>query len=285
MKLKHAFRRIFAPLLFLFAFIVSSVLSARAQNAQNAPVYVAYTYYKIAPGRFEDYKNLATAYSKKINDYLIQQGNFMSWSLYDVLTPVGTSADYNVVSVSVSNKIESLLDLSVTGREMFAKNFPDLTVQQADSIMKRFSETRTLVKKEIYMAMSNTMQSNPMAKPSKYVEVDYMTPVPGKEAQYAKMETDKFLKVHQQRIAMNVIKGWVMLGKMFPSDSNDPTPYVTVNFVDDISAVTDGKYTEAVKKAWPNEDMAKLFAAINTVKKGQRTEVWKLVLTDSKQGS
>lgn len=272
----------FITLVFFTAFFVP----AQAQtNAAQQPVYVAYTYYKTAPGRFEDYKTLATTYSKKINDYLIQQGNFMSWSLYEVLTPIGTSAEYNLVSVSVSNKMENLLDLSITGKEMFAKNFPEMSAQQGDSIMKKFSETRTLVKKEIYEAMSNTMQSNPMLKPAKYVDVDYMTPVPGKEAQYAKMESDVFMKVHQQRIAMNVIKGWALLGKIFPSDSNDPAPYVTVNFFDDISAMMDGKYAEAVKKAWPTQDMTKLFASINTVKKAQRTEVWKLILTDSKQGN
>ena len=111
-----------------------------------------------------------------------------------------------------------------------------------------------------------------------------MTPVPGKEAQYAKLESDVFRPVHKQRMALNVIKGWELFQKVMPSDSNDPVPYITVNFYDDFSGMIDGKYAEAIKKVMPNRDINKLVQNMNAVKKAQRSEIWKLVENDDMQG-
>lgn len=240
---------------------------------------------KTTPGKFADYESLLHNYSKKIYDYLIQQGNGLSWSTYEVLMPSGTSAEYNVVGVTVSDKIDNLLDPGMTGKDLFAKALPNVSAQEADSAMKKFAEVRSLVKREIYMPRASTNENGPPTKsPAKYVQVDYMTPVPGKEAQYAKMESDVFGPVHKQRMALNVIKGWGLFEKIMPVDSNDPVPYIAVNFHDDFAGMLDGKYVEAIKKAMPNQDINKLVQNLNAVKKAQRSEVWKLVEYDSMQG-
>ena len=177
------------------------------------------TYMKTAPGKYNDYDSLLHNYSRKIYDYLIQQGTDLSGSTYEVLMPSGTSADYNVVGVTVSDKIDNLLDPTMTGKDLFAKALANASAQEADSVMKKFAEVRSMVKREIYIPRSSTNENGPPTKaPAKYVQVDYMTPVPGKEAQYAKMESDVFRPVHKQRVALNVIKGWELFEKVMPSD-------------------------------------------------------------------
>jgi hypothetical protein len=265
--------------------LLALVISANAQNSPP-PVYVSYSYLKTAPGKFDSYDSLLKTYSKKIVENEIKSGNLLQWTGYEVISPTGSKSDYNVVVVAVSNKFEMLLDPPGTAKEVMMKNFPGLSQSQRDDVSKKFSESRSLVKKEIYAVMTTTAENDgpPTKKPSKYVAVDYMTPIAGKEGEYATMEIEKFKPIHKERMKMGATLGWVMLRKVLPADSNDDAPFVTVNFYDDFSGMMNGKYEEAMKAVYPTEDATKVFDKINTVKKGQRVEVWKLMVSDSMQG-
>ena len=270
----------YLTLLLITGFFSASV----AQTTPPKPVYVSYTYLKALPGKFDAYDSLLRTYSKKIMDQEIKDGKYYQWAAYEVLMPTGEQADYNVVVVSVTDKIDMLLDPPGSPKETFAKNFPDLKEEKRGEIIKSYSGNRSLVKREIYSVVSSTgTDGPPTKKPSKYVQVDYMTPVSGKEADYVKMETETFKPVHLQRINLGALMGWVMLAKVLPGDTNDPAPFVTVNFYDNFDGMVNGKYDEAVKKAFPNTDADKIFAQIGNVKKGQRIEVWKLMVADTKQ--
>lgn len=262
------------------------VTLTQAQTTPPQPVYVGYTYIKTNPGKFDAYDSLLRNYTKKIFDAEIKNGNYYMWSTYEVLMPTGSEADYNVVGITVSSKIEMLLDPPGTPKELFAKTFPNLTAAQRDNIIKNYAANRTIVKREIYSVISSTGEDGPPTKtPAKYVQVDFMTPVAGKEQEYVKMESETFKPVHLQRMKLGAVKGWVLLGKVLPGDTNDPAPFVTVNFYDDFSGMMNGKYDEAVKSAYPDKDADKVFAQIGTVKKGQRIEVWKLMSNDTMQGT
>jgi hypothetical protein len=39
----------------------------------------------------------------------------------------------------------------------------------------------------------------------------------------------------------------------------------------------DGKYEQALKKAWPTQTIPKIMQTINSVKKAQKSELWKLI--------
>jgi hypothetical protein len=249
------------------------LLNANAQN-NGKPVYIAISYIKTAPGKFNDYLKLAQTTSKKVFSYEIQQQQMLGWYLYSVLMPSGTEAEYDVVGINVSSDLQQLLDPNTTGRDLLQKAMPDMSSQQIDSIMQQFGPTRSIVKREIYQALSGTNENTP---PSKYVEIDYMTPAAGKAADYVKMEETKFLPVHKQRMAMGALKGWRLAEKIMPSSTDDPYSFITANFYDNIDTMMNPKYAEAIKKAWPAEDMTKLFQQVNTVKKAQRNELWKLV--------
>jgi len=268
----------------LIMFLAFNV-SAEAQNTPP-PVYVSYSYIKTAPGKFDSYDSLLKTYSKKIVDNGIKKGDYLQWSGYEVLSPTGSQADYNVVVVMVSNKIEMLLDPPGTINELMTKNFPNLNQSQRDNVSKKYSEVRTLVKKEIYAVMSTTADNDgpPTKRPSKYITVDYMSPVPGKEGEYANMEIQTFRPIHKERMKLGATLGWVMLRKVMPGDSNDAAPFVTVGFYDNFAGMMDGKYEQAMKNVYPDQDATKVFDKINTVKKGQRVEIWKLMVADSMQG-
>jgi hypothetical protein len=258
---------------FLVAILSVCMVRATAQT-NNKPVFVSFTYMKTAPGKYNDYLNLARTISKPLQEYQVQQGKQLGWYLYEVLMPTGSEAEYNIIGVNVNTDMQQLLDPVITMREVFKKAFPQMTAQQEDSVIQQFNLLRSVVKREIYLHRSGTNEDGP---PAKYAEVDFMAPVQGKGADYAKMEEDKFLPVHKQRMALGALKGWRLAEKIMPASTDDPYPYITVNFYDNIDMMMDGKYPEAVKKAWPMQDATKLFQQVNTVKKGQKNELWKLV--------
>jgi hypothetical protein len=270
---------------YLILFLITGFfLTASAQTTPPKPTYVSYTYLKTLPGKFDAYDSLLRNYSKKIMDQEIKNANYYQWAAYEVLMPTGNQTDYNVVVVSVTDKIDMLLDPPGTMKEVFAKNFPDMNEARRSEVMGNYAAYRNVMKREIYTVVSSTgTDGPPTKKPSKYVQVDYMTPVAGKSAEYVKMETETFKPVHLQRMKLGALMGWVMLEKILPGDTNDPAPFVTVNFYDNFDGMVDGKYGEAVKKAYPTTDADKLFTQVGTVKKGQRIEVWKLMVADTRQ--
>lgn len=283
------FRRVCStPAQACFIIILTSLVFAMSVNAQDTrpPVYVSYSYIKTAPGKFDSYDSLLKTYSKKIVENGIKNGDYLQWSSYEVLSPTGSQADYNVVVIMVSDKIEMLLDPPGTVKELMAKNFPNLSQAQRDNVSKKFGEARTMVKREIYAVMSTTGENDgpPTKNAPKYITMDYMSPVPGKEGEYVTMEIEKFKPIHKERIKLGATQGWAMLRKVMPSDSNDAAPFVTVGFYDNFNGMMDGKYEQAMKAVYPTEDATKVFDKINTVKKGQRVEVWKLMVADSMRG-
>jgi hypothetical protein len=278
--------RLFRHILIFCSILLLPGIFTEAQSQSNAtkPVYVVYTYMKTLPGKFDAYDSLLRNTSKNIYSNQIQEGNYLSWSAYEVLMPSGSQVEYNVVGVTVSDKLDMLLDPPGTVKDLYAKTFPDLTSSQRDDLMKKYVESRTIIKREIYTVTSSTGDDGPPTKtPAKYVQVDYMTPAQGKQAQYVKMEKETFKPIHKQRMQLGALEGWVLLEKVMPYDSNDHTPYVTVNFYDSFSEMLDDKYNEAIKKAHPTLDMTKVMQTMNAVKKGQRSELWKLITTTDMQ--
>jgi hypothetical protein len=271
-------------LIAILLFTIALVTETTAQNNAPKPVYVAYTYIKTFPGKFDMYDSLLRTYTQKIFNHEVKEGSFYEWSTYEVLMPLGSAAEYDVVGVSVTDKLEMLLDPPGSQKEIFMKTFPDLGEAKMAQIVKDYADSRTIVRKEIYTVNSSTGGDGPPTKtPAKYVQVNYMTPVAGKNADYEKIERVTFKPIHMQRIKLNALKGWVLLQKLLPADTKDQAPYVTVDFYDDFSGMIDGKYEAAIKAAYPTSDINKMFQAVGAVKKDQRTEVWKLMMHSEEQ--
>jgi hypothetical protein len=269
----------------LVLLLTMSVCVHAQQANSKPPVYVGYLYIKTEPGKFDTYDSLLRNYTKKIFDSEVKAGDYLSWQIYEVLSPSGAQAEYNLVGVTVTTKFDLLLDPPGTNSEIFKKYFPNISDKQYAEIAKKYASSRTLVKREIYTQTSSTGDDGPPTQsPAKYVQVDFMTPQAGKRADYAKMEGETFKAIHKERIKLGALKGWVLLEKVLPGDTDDPAPFVTVNFYDDFNSMLNSKYEEAIKAAYPNSNIDKMFNEVNTVKKRQQIQVWKLMMADDKQG-
>lgn len=270
----------------LILFLTMNVCVHAQQANAKTPVYIGYLYIKTEPGKFDSYDSLLRNYTKVIFNKEVEAGDYLSWQMYEVLSPSGAQAEYDLVGVTVTTKFDLLLDPPGSNRELFKKYFPNTTDKQYAEIAKKYASSRTLVKREIYTENSSTSDDGPPTKsPAKYVQVDFMTPQPGKGADYAKIEGETFKTIHKERIKLGALKGWVLLEKLLPGDTEDPAPYVTVNFYDDFNSMLNGKYEEAIKAAYPNSDINKMFNDVNAVKKRQQVQIWKLLMADEKQGA
>jgi len=257
--------------------VLSSCLlfnSANAQTKTVQTVYVSVNYIKTQTGKQGEYLDLLKNYSKKIWESNFRQGRSFGTYVSTMILPSGASADYDISVITVSPDLAFLLDDSITQRVALRKLNPDYSDVFVQTIMDQYLQTRTLVKREIFEVVE---EIDPAAPPTKYYTVDYMKTLPGKEDDYVKLEKGLWMPVHKERIKMGVLTDWILLAKMMPYSFKEQYDYETVNFISGLNFLTDSKYTEAAKKAFPNQDINKSFASTDSTRTLVKEELWKSV--------
>ena len=262
-----------------FALLLSCIFILRysplsAQTTEQKPVYFSVSYIKVQPGKEAQYRALLKKYGKKINEYFYKSGTIMGWYMHEVLMPSGAATEYDYAAVNVSTHFKELVDDSISIRDVFKKVFSGMTDKMFDSIASQYQHARTVVKREIYKSVTGL---NPGAPPTKYVSLDFMKTLPGKDGDYEKMEKETWMPVHKERVNMGVIKDWELYQKILPYNTKDEFNYVTGQFFDDLSAVEDAKYMESFNKAWPGQDVNKFMQNTESTRTLVKNELWLLI--------
>jgi len=256
--------------------ILTVFLTPDSCSQGNAPtVYVGVNFIKVRPGKQGQYQQLIDKYGKKINEYFYKKDNLLGWYLYKTLVPSGSSVDYNYASVNVVTTLSSLLDPSVSSKEIIKKVFPEMSDKMISDLMAKYDSCREVVRSEIYVPVpgaSTGDSTNPA--PAKYMEVDMMRPTEGKTDDYIKMETDVFKPIHAERIKSGYLRSWGLYQRAFP-DERSGFEFVTVNFLDNLDKM--GGYEDAVKKVTPQTDINAMFKQTAATRTLIRSEIWKLV--------
>ena len=112
---------------------------------------------------------------------------------------------------------------------------------------------------------------------SKYVEIDYMKPYPGKTADYIKMETEVYFPIHQERIKLRALTNWGLYEKLLPYQFDSENDFITANFFDDLRSIIDPKYEAAFNSMPNNIDYIRLSGQVDQTRKMVRADLWKLV--------
>lgn len=262
-------------LLLSFFFLLQDLRSS-AQATERKPVYFSVTYIKVQPDKEKQYRELLKKYGKKINEYFYKNGTIMGWYMHQVIVPSGAASEYDYAAVDVSSDFKGLLADTISIRAVFKKVFPGMTDKMFDSIASQYQRVRTVVKREMYISVAD-LNMNPEAPPTKYVSLDFMKTMPGKEEDYEKMEKETWIPIHKERASMGVIKDWGLYQKILPSGAKEEYNYVTGQFFDDVSAVANPKYMEAFKKAWPGQDVGKFIQNTESTRTLVKNELWLLL--------
>ena len=275
-RLCRLFRITNGPLFFAFflgLFIFLPDNRSSAQTTDPKPVYVSVSYIKVHPEKETQYRELLKKYGKKINEYFYKNKIILGWYMHQVIMPSGSGAEYDYAAVNVSASLKSLLDDSVGIRAVFKKVFPATTDKMFDSIASQYQRARTIVKREVFRSVTG-LNMDPTAPPTKYVSLDFMKTLPGKAAEYEKMEKETWMPLHKERVNQGAIKDWQLFEKIMPYGAKEESDYVTVQFFNDLSTVENPKYMESFNKVWPGQDVNKFIQNTESTRTLVKNELW-----------
>jgi len=242
------------------------------------PVYTALTYIKVKPGKMDTYLELIRTYSKKAFQAQVKDGSILGWYLNKVLMPSGASTEYDLVGVTVTKNLQEVLDPVASQKQLFKKNFPNLTDKQVDEIIAKYNDIRSIVRREIYTDYTWASSPDGPGAPAKYVQVTFQQPKAGKLNESLNWEKNTWGPIHRACMEMGSMKNWAVFVLQMPIDVHNEYSYMTANFFDNLSQFeSDFKYNDAFKKAWPNMDVDKIMAQPGADKTPVRNEILRLV--------
>ncbi|KYP14516.1 hypothetical protein [Flavihumibacter sp. CACIAM 22H1] len=262
------------PVFILFLLLPAFLLA----QSPKIPIYLEVTMYKVNQGKTDAYLNLVKNYGQRIHQAMVRDNKILGWYFYEVVLSPVTTGSYDFVGVKVTTGFSDMIDNSLSLKEYYAKikGPKDPAFEQ---IASQLQEYRVPVKKEIFIYRAGLDPKTPV---SKYVQVDYMKPLPGKRDEYVKMEAQVFYPIHQERIKIGALTDWALYEKFLPFALQSEYDFVTANFFDNPHSIIDPKYEEAFNNIPNNIDFIRLSGQIDQTRALVRSDIWKLVLYTDK---
>jgi hypothetical protein len=190
--------------------------------AQQAQPVASVDYMKVAPGQDGAYLDLEQKVWKPVHQARVNAGHVLGWYLYSVMSPSGTHADHNYVTVSLYSGFEATEN--PYPNELIAKVIP---AQGLSDFFKKTNAARELVRSELWGGMIGAPQT-PLAKPAQYLNVEYMKVPAGGDSAYVDVEK-LWQKMHEVRIKDGTLANWDLYSRIWPEGSDYPYNYATVN--------------------------------------------------------
>ncbi len=96
--------------------------------------------------------------------------------------------------------------------------------------MKKIKQLTSIVALAIgtFLSALPARAQNVGTTPQHYLQIDYIKPVPGKRADYIRMERELWKSIHQARVAAGNIVSWKLYSVSFPNGDSLEYEYVTV---------------------------------------------------------
>lgn len=237
-------------------------------------VYIGVTFYKVNPGKSEAYANLVRSHAHRVVEQSVRNGDLLGWYFYQVLMSPEMENKYDYVVVTVSPKFNDLVDNPVSMKERYSKAITGSKEMNWESYNSKLLEYRSVVKYEVYAHRAGIDPKTPV---SKYVQIDYMKPLPGKTAEYIKTEREIFYPIHQERIKLGALTDWGLYEKVLPFTANSENDFVTANFFENLKSLIDPKYEEAFNYIPNNSNYIIMSERVDQVRKMVRSDIWKLI--------
>lgn len=241
-------------------FLILAAMTSKTAVANDhgaAPVYLSVECMKSTAA---DYETLETDVWKPMHQYLVDEGQRTSWSLYRVAYGDRSRCDYYTVTTHTGNdQLHSTPDYAAA----FAAAHPGRDVEK---MMKRTSAARETVSAELWMRIDQTEM-----QPHRYAIVNKMfarDPVA-----YESMESDVFKAGHEALIADGHRSGWAVYSLVSPTGNAIPYNYGTVDFVNQLGPVP---MAEAMLRGNPDRDLDELFELLER-RDDVLSETWELV--------
>ena len=246
-------------------------------SAQQQTFYRV-SYYKVEPGRENELHTIMTNVDAEVQQHRINNGAISGWYLYKLLSPSGSNTDYDYMTVTVINRYRHIFESPYTFDSALKKTFRKKDMKFFTDYYSQLNEVRKLIKEEIYAGVALADSSSKDGFQSKYIVSDFMQPKPDKFGDYMKMEVDTFRIIHKERIKLGDITQWGCFALVLPYDTKIGYSILDFNFYNDLDAMMNAKYVEALKNTFPMVDLNRLFQSVSALRDNPRADLWQLAL-------
>jgi hypothetical protein len=250
--------------------LVSLLSPFAATPAAAQGQFVTVDYMKVAPGQDDAYLQVEQKQWKPIHEARVKAGGALGWYLYRVVSPSGTQADHNYVTVAVYSSFEAIEN--PYPNELLAKIVPS---QNMAEFMKKTVASRDLVRSETWGGFAGAPDT-PLAKPSPYLNVEYMKVPDGGDQSYSDVEKI-WKKIHEVRIKEGMLTNWGAYGRILPGGSDYPYNYATASGYAHFKDLVGLDFPGLVQKAALGMSVNELSERTAKARDLVRGELWQLL--------
>lgn len=214
--------------LFFTLFLCIFTIIIFAQN--NSTRYYAMDYMKVESSNVKDYLACEKAW-KKIHMAKKESGAIEGWGLEQIISPMGSSTEYNFVTRQVFKDRNQLAEYQ--SKKYFPENWKSLLTAEEIELVNRTGELRTHVKNEVWSSEEREVAAD--MSDADYAVINYFKmPDNVGRADHLKVEREFWKPFHQHNIKEGKMKGWVLLNRELPMGSDYEYDLVTVDVYKDL---------------------------------------------------
>ncbi|MEX0771005.1 MAG: hypothetical protein WD035_09750 [Balneolaceae bacterium] len=257
--------RILIHLILLILLMYALPLSAQSQQG----AYLKVDYLLIEAEDTENFLYQLQNSRKLLRDNQMHEGEIIRWQFYKVIYPGSHGHDYNYISVTVANSLSA-----------FETN-PRLRpgTGNRNSGQPGFFELNGNIRhSELWRVKNSILKSDAdLETPSRYLMIDYMEVVPGREFEYQMFEDEVAKPLHEERMNLDRMDGWELYELIMPGGLNYGYNFATGNYFRNLEHIEFGFTDELIRQTHPDTDIMEFFETIFETRDLVQSELWELV--------
>lgn len=186
---------------------------------------------KVSSEMSGEYRDCERAW-KKIHQFKKEQGAIEGWALERIVSPAGSSNDYNYVTRKRFKDVNQLA--AYQDNPYMPENWKSLLTEKEIELVNRTNKIRTWVKSEVWSTEERILSED--VDDSQIVVVNHFSiPANKMRSDHMKMERDLWMPVHKKRIKDGSMMGWLLLQRELPIGTDHGASVATVDVYKDMA--------------------------------------------------
>jgi len=248
--------------------VVPSLMFAQADAAN----YLKLDYIKVAPAEVQDYIDHVRNNWIPLHQRRVNSGEIDSWSLYQVKFPGGAKSEYNFVAMTAASGLDKF---EASDRHAIIAGLGN--TNNAKTMLAESNRLSTVMFSEIWKVINKIAAEEKAPSPGKFLMMDFMEVVPGKESEYQLLEDELARPIHEERVDLEKMQGWEVYSLISPGGTEYGYNFATGNFFNSLANVEFGFTEEVIESALPGTNIPEMFDTIFSTRSLVRSEVWEQV--------
>ena len=251
------------------ALFLSTIPAARAQDQPQ--MHLSTFCIKALPGKAVELEQFVRDVGSKLVQVSMQEKRISRWTFSRAVTPTGEEAQcsHRLALVFEGAPPEPLNTLEADLKKAGIKMSP-----------QEYSTRLTSLSKLVLHERFTRFAGFGAPEKGNYFQINFMKPLPGKGADFAKFEREVWMPLADQAAKSgHPRKGWAAWFRMYPSGTASDYDAITVDIFGDWASVwkQQGFSKEVVEKVFPGKTAQDLMAPLNTLRNLVHRELYFVV--------